>query len=312
MKSTGLTILVAVIGLLGAAGLAFGIVEIQRLNGELASLRSDVKRANDRAGDAEVAARGSNSADDDTGGDERDAEIARLTNTLADLENKVRANDERIDDVALNNGDASDATGAMSSSEQAAAITAMREELDSLHAELDTMRQRDAALAEGMRKMSESMGAMKEGEMQFEQMAEIVGLTPAQEDMLAEQILTHKQQVLDLVTRPDENGAMLADGIIDVFFNPEVDEGERGAAFMKLLASPVPGEDRTFGELIGELEGNLQTQFMEGLSDEQRQAYAQLRVHPKDLKLPNDPVEAWIFQRARDLGYTVPGQGENE
>lgn len=143
-------------------------------------------------------------------------------------------------------------------------------------------------------------------------------LEEVERDALEDIIRQKKNELMTLLKTPRADGSSKLDEIADVFIevlksgNPEGPEAKKKAmkAYLSLAAEKVPGTEKTYFVEIVRMQQETRDAFKQALSRKQYQAFEALQIeNAMDIKIDNDPLGAYIMQRAQAEGVTLPGQG---
>ena len=125
-----------------------------------------------------------------------------------------------------------------------------------------------------------------------------------------------KSDLMSVLQTPRPDGTSLldefADELIGVMASGEPTEEEGKKVFLKffqrIASEKLPGTDKTYLSEVLRLRQETLDAFKHALSEEQYNNYEALAIpDPLEIKIPNEPMEVYLQQRAAASGV-VPGQ----
>ncbi|MHC4780911.1 MAG: hypothetical protein ACYTFG_20255, partial [Planctomycetota bacterium] len=168
-------------------------------------------------------------------------------------------------------------------------------------------------------KLGEVQKRLEEGKDEkkpkFDQFAARLDLDHHQKEATREILVRGKGELLDHLLKPLSDGTVMADELADAFFqasrDPKKAEDKMKRVFTKLFTEKVPGEDRTYVEVIGELNGRVAKEMKAVMTEEQQRKYDEWAPDATDIEVSNGPIIRYVMDYAKRKGEeTLPGEGD--
>jgi hypothetical protein len=144
-----------------------------------------------------------------------------------------------------------------------------------------------------------------------------IGLEEVERKALEDILRQKKNELMTVLKTPRADGSCMADEIADLFIgilksgDPEGPEAKKKAQqfWVSLTKERVPGTDKTYFEEGMRIHQETRQAFKESLSEKQYQAFEALGIeNAGDIKIDDDPLGAYVLQRAKEAGVEIPGQ----
>jgi hypothetical protein len=168
--------------------------------------------------------------------------------------------------------------------------------------------EKEASLAKKMKELESKLGEVQkklednrnDEKPKFSQFAARLDLDPHQRQAVQDILHRGKTELLEHLQRPLPDGTVLIDELADMYFmtskDPKEAEERGKKVFMRLFSEKVPGTEKTYIEVFGELNGRLKTEMKDRMNDEQKKKYDEWSPNATDIELTDDPVNKYIME----------------
>lgn len=149
----------------------------------------------------------------------------------------------------------------------------------------------------------------------LEEVAQQLGLEELEAKELEDILRSKKTEHFNLLKTPRADGSNLldefGDALVEAIRAGKPDDQTARPVFMKfhqsIMTEKVPGTDNTYAELLQKKQRETRDAFKNALSDEQfRKLQAMGVQNPMDMRIPDEPMEAYIQSRLKAAGITPP------
>jgi len=121
-----------------------------------------------------------------------------------------------------------------------------------------------------------------------------LGLTPEQEDQMADLINTSQRTVFGILITPRNDGTNILDDFVDAMRDPEHMEEKGKAILLKVFTEKIPGTDEAYLSRIMLEKHSLNEEFRKILSEDQMKKYERLGQDPHDIQTGYDPFGQYV------------------
>jgi|GEM_PF-3341807 len=148
------------------------------------------------------------------------------------------------------------------------------------------------------------------GKIGIDDFAIKLNLNAAEKDKLEETLRRKKEEMKQILLTPTPNGSSLLDELANEIIPVLQTEGEEGVRkvfikyFGRIMRERIPGSEKTYFEEIARIGSETKEEMKQILGEQKYNAYLALQIDdPLDkIKLPNDPIEAYLFKKMQEKG----------
>lgn len=132
-----------------------------------------------------------------------------------------------------------------------------------------------------------------------------LGLSPAQEDAVAEAVNAGKKRLSELLQIRRADGKCMMDDFVAVFTDPENAKNPEGAKvkmgelFQRLFTEPIPGRGEPYiGEIV-RLQNEVKRQMAANMSADQYKQFERSNIDVNDIQTGYDPFAEYVASHPR-------------
>ncbi|MCX7703406.1 MAG: hypothetical protein N2234_04815, partial [Planctomycetota bacterium] len=141
-----------------------------------------------------------------------------------------------------------------------------------------------------------------------------LNLSAAEKDSLEHLLRSKKESVKNLLLTPRADGSNLLDDMANELIPALQTEGEEGARrvfikfFGRIMKENVPGMEKTYFEEAQRIKEETKNEMRRLLGAEKYNGYLAMQIEdPLDkIKIPDDPIELYLFKKMQEKGVAPP------
>ncbi|MHC4840619.1 MAG: hypothetical protein ACYTDT_06585 [Planctomycetota bacterium] len=158
------------------------------------------------------------------------------------------------------------------------------------------------AMAELVAKKMAEEAAANAPTKKLDQALARLDISQAEKDQIQQRILDSKQETLELLEVPTEDGRIFAEEVIDAFIRIQDKKGTQadiGKLFAELGSTKVPGdaEDRSYAEVLEDIKRRNKEDISRLLTEEDQNTLTRAHEDWSDFDVEGDPFGALYMER---------------
>ncbi|TET31872.1 MAG: hypothetical protein E3J72_21200 [Planctomycetota bacterium] len=135
----------------------------------------------------------------------------------------------------------------------------------------------------------------------LKRLAMALDLNQQQQDDVKSMVFEAQRSVLNLLEQPGPDGIPFTEKFVDAFTSGEPQK-QMTKVFLELTMAQVPGKETTYIQEIEGMKKKISKQFQTVFTDEQYERYEAMGVDPLEIKIKDNPFEAYILERMKEKG----------
>lgn len=126
-----------------------------------------------------------------------------------------------------------------------------------------------------------------------------LGLTPSQEDAVAESVNAGKKRIAELLQIRRADGTCMLDEFVDAFKDPPTAQQKMTEIFARLFTEPIPGRGEPYIAEVLRIQGDVKRNLQANMSAEQFKQLERSNVDVTEIQTGYDPFAEYLAQRHR-------------
>ncbi len=126
-----------------------------------------------------------------------------------------------------------------------------------------------------------------------------LGLTPSQEDAVAESVNAGKKRIAELLQIKRADGTCMLDELVDAFKDPPTAQQKMTEIFARLFTEPIPGRGEPYIAEVLRIQGDVKRGLQANMSADQYKQLERSNVDVTEIQTGYDPFAEYLAQQHR-------------